>query len=232
MLGRRQSHNSTKRSGIWVQTIIYTVKCLVGFELFFCEIFFIVGFELFFCEIFLYSDTMKYIWHLNFHSSLKESFKPSLSLPSQRRQVWYSSLRMSFHIGMAEDFNIVNLLSLIRWESESEFLHCKTFRLLIGWKVNSYMVNLLKGVWMVAVTPLPSTWSRTARNIGHLQVGSLINNFFLQRRERSKMNQITSLPPSSRPPQGCCGRSQCGWQAPWIPCCSCNPRDTLSIHWK
>ena len=146
---------------------------------------FIVGFELFFCEIFLYSDTMKYIWHLNFHSSLKESFKPSLSLPSQRRQVWYSSLRMSFHIGMAEDFNTVNLLSLSRWERESEFLHCKSFCLFIEWKVNSYMVNLLKGVWMVAVTPLPSTWSRTARNIGHLQVGSLIN----YQKKRKKQNE-------------------------------------------
>ena len=143
---------------------------------------------------------MKYIWHLNFHSSLKESFKPSLSLPSQRRQVWYSSLRMSFHIGMAEDFNIVNLLR--RSESESEFLHCKSFCLLIGWKVNSYMVNLLKGVWMVAVTPLPSTWSRTARNIGHLHVGSLINYFFGKEEKEAKWIKLLLCPPLQGHPKG------------------------------
>ena len=80
-------------------------------------------------------------------------------------------------------------------KSKNEKLKLVLYFSLYATKVNSYMVNLLNGGWLMPVTLPPSTCSRTARNIGHLQIRTLIH----RTEEKGKKDVNTFSSPSSRP---------------------------------
>ena len=73
--------------------------------------------------------------NLNFHSSSKESFNPSLSLPSQRRQVCNSSLRILICEAFLCNFKVIPIVK--------ESLHCELVeRLLAGsWSTTLHLLK-------------------------------------------------------------------------------------------